>query len=132
MIPSVIFDDNDVIRIPIFQSEEFCCFKWEEDVDVETFLKSITCSKSGVGWNSIHVWTKISDADDKPEGEFYLYIYDVKCFQSEREFHLISYGEIEDFDDIKNCVCLPFNRLNLLKFYKEYLIPFSDTNFFSG
>ena len=131
MIPSVIIN-NDHVMIPIFQTSGFCYLKWEDDVDVETFLKSITLNNFGMCWDNAHVWTKICDAEEKPEGEFYLYVYDVKCYKTDREFHLISYGEITDFEDIKNCVCLPFNRLNLLKFYKEYLIPFSGSDFFTG
>jgi hypothetical protein len=132
VIPSVIIQDEQ-IAIPVLNSDNFCFFIWKEEESVDIFLKRASQSEYVRLWASIGVWTEDEDKKDEySEGTFYIYVYDVLCCKTEKEFHLICYGEITDFDDIKNCVCLPFNRLNLLTFYKKYLSPFSKCDFYLG
>jgi len=78
-------------------------------------------------WDRFHVWGK---NDQKSEdGDFFVTVYEIFCCRTNEQFYLISYRELFEFDDIKHCVCVIYNKLNLLEFYAKYLIPFSDKNF---
>jgi hypothetical protein len=125
MIPTIEIDGNR-IGIPILGSSLKCWLEWGENDCAEDFFKKCKCI--GV-WCKCYVWTLNEGNED---GTFRICVYEVTCSQTEKEFYLIAYDSIDEFDDMKNCVCVPHNRLNLLIFYRDYLVPFADKNFFHG
>jgi hypothetical protein len=134
MIPSVIIEGSR-IAIPVFGSPEHCILIWNEEESTEDFLKRAMQSEHTIGWCSVHVWNKYTEDDGEPftgEGIFYIHVYDIFCSETNRKFHLIAYDDLGEFDDIEHCVCLPFNRLNLLAFYRDYIIPFANKKFYHG
>lgn len=128
MIPSIeILEDGDTIGIPIFGTDEFCWVTWLEGEDCNDFFLRATGENYVCPWSSFSVWSSLNQVREHPD--YKIFVYDIFCYRTHRKFHLISYDDVNDFDDLSNCVCLPFNRLNLLKFYKEYVLPFAEKQF---
>jgi hypothetical protein len=138
MIPSVTVDGSRIC-IPILGSDQKCFLDWKEGEETKEFFKNSMRSENTLRWCSFKIWNSIdkiwnnTEEDEEDDfGTFCVYVYDVFCIVTDKKYHLICLGELDDFSDIENCVCLPFNRLNLLIFYKDYLVPFCDKNFFHG
>jgi hypothetical protein len=57
------------------------------------------------------------------------YTYDVRCCKTFIHYYLVSRTKVTDIESLDHCVCIPFNYLNLMKFYSEYMLPFCDKTY---
>ena len=123
MIPGIKVLDDEV-GIPIYGTNEYCWIEWKENE-----CKDIALGRAYEGdfkramlYSRFKVAPRDFDVEDPGHYEgCEIITYEVKCRKSEIKYLMVSYNEVEEFDDIYHCVCLPFNRLNLYKFYSEYL-----------
>lgn len=126
MIPALFCEDSEQVGIPILETEGFAWITWAEEETFEDFIKKF--SKYSSHYASFSVWGQHDENDEyRKDGTFHLVIYAIED-KHEKEYFLISSGGITEFDDLKNCVCIPRNELNLLKFFAEYALPFSNKN----
>lgn len=132
MIPQVLVED-DVVGVPIYSTQKYCWIEWKEGENVDKALGRAYDNESTIAVR----WTRFkivpSDLEAEPDEDHYegfeIWVYQVRCKESGDRYYLIAYDEIGEFDDILNCVCIPYNRLNLLKFYAKYLCPIGQIKF---
>jgi hypothetical protein len=128
MIPECLILD-DRVGVPIYMSDEHCFIQWEEEQGWDTVLKKCNIE----GWpGAYHKFTVWPSQNDEDICEFKVSVYEIRCFVTEIKYLLISYDEIMEWDNIFHCVCLPYNRLNLLKFYSDFLALIGQAKYYSG
>ena len=110
MIPSCIASD-DYVDIPIYDTYEYFRFKWCEGESTE-----IAFTNAGIVGAQCSLDTD-RDTDCLPN----CFVYEVDCEKTQRQFYLITFDPVEEFDDILHSVCIPRNKFNLFKFFKEYM-----------
>jgi hypothetical protein len=127
MIPPPIIDNN-TFGIPIYKSNEFCFLTWK---DGETFQEMMKRNQNVDSISKYDSFETISSDDELDISfSFQCAIYDVICEKSNKIFYLVvNYPETFVQDDIYDWICIPRNRLNLMKFYIEYFIPFCNKKF---
>ena len=109
---------DDGYFIPVFDSIHECFIKFSHEDSLEE------ASNSGglkiiAPYGNINKILRIKNYNVK---DFLIpHVYAVFCILKCEKYFLVSFFEIEDADDLKHSVCIPFNKLNLYKFYKEYL-----------
>ena len=66
--------------------------------------------------------------DEGDEDPQILNVYEVECMRSKIQYFMIASDKYahEDWESIQHCVCVPHNKLNLIKFYKDYLMTFPN------
>lgn len=114
-----VIEQKNVFFIPILGTKFTCQIKWLED---ETF--------PDLGFNnycSLRSNLCFDENYDIDNGLFQiLHVYEVICRASKDKYYLISFSEIQEHDDMYDTVCVPYNKLNILKFYKDYVMTFED------
>lgn len=126
-------DENDIFLIPIEGVQNICFISWKENESWGDCL--IRMGLVDIIDCTFHVWSKLDGSDpdsDEEDGTFFCNVYEVKCCKSNKLYYLVSYREINTFEDIRDCVCLVHNRWNIVKFFRENLLPFVGKNFFFG
>jgi len=120
MIPAVeILDDG--VNIPIYGTSDYCFIEWKEDDTYEdALIKAQGGERNFISIYTIFkIWPSDIEESDSENEEWDLRVYEIQCKNTEIKYFLISYWEISEFDDIRHCVCIPFNALNLFKFYRN-------------
>lgn len=114
-----ITEHEGILSIPIIDTEEFCFIKWGEDEAFDEVYPDSYCSlRSNICFDENY---------DIDNGLFQiLHIHEVICYKTKKMYLLVSMSKIEEYDDMFHTVCLPYNYLNILKFYKEYVMTFQD------
>ena len=114
-----VIEQKDIFFIPILGTNFNCQIKWLEDETFPDLGFSVYCSlRSNLCFDENY---------DIDNGLFQiLHVYEVTCRASKKKYFLISFSEIQEYDDILHSVCVPYNRLNILKFYKDYVMTFED------
>ena len=125
MIPNLKMIDEEKVGIPILGTSDYVIVEWKEDEDAKSFLKKF--NKWSTHYSSLNVWGQHDeDSEYRTDGTFHFVIYEIE--RDDKEYFLISMNGITEFDCLKDCVCIPRNQLNLLKFFTEYALPFSNKN----
>ena len=127
MIPAVKFG-NGVAFIPfIDEAGKYACINWDMDGKALEVFEDMKYP----GWASLRSNICLDegsrDEDEPSSTQQILQVYELTDLNTGSEFLMVAYYEIRDFDDIKHCVALPYNYLNVIKFYKEYVMTFADT-----
>lgn len=117
MIPPVI-QENDFFLIPIYYDKGYCYLEWQDDDCMNTMLKKMKITK----FMGYKIYPPDIDPDD--ENSYMqceeIYIYEVKCAKFGTQYFMISFYELFDYSHIFHCVCIPYNALNILKFFSDY------------
>lgn len=125
MIPAVKLE-NDCAFIPLIggRENETVCVKWNDNED------SVTPFEDGGSWCTLRSNICFDEAyrhyEEPSSITQILTVYEIKDANTEVEYFLIAFDRIQNDDDILHCVAIPHNRLNLIKFYKEYIMTFPD------
>lgn len=117
-------EQDDSIGIPILDSEEFCWIIWK---DGETFEEMYAQNNEKEYSGPYQNFLVFAQNDE----EIKFSVYEIKCQKTGNLFYLICDGDLSEFEYLNHWVCVYNNYFNLLKFYSEYLLPFSDKNFVS-
>lgn len=123
----MIEEDTSIMKVKVWDSHEVCYVKWGDD---KTWEKALEEMNDGVHYATFTVWSELDH--EKDEGTFQAYIYQVSCYKSQKLYYLVSLGEIVNFDDMDNVVCINNNMWIVLRFLKEYLLPFDGGNYHFG
>lgn len=125
MIPPIKFDEPEKgdIGIPILGSNDYCWLKWHDEENITDFLINNTCNHYDYIDSSMHVYRK---NDEEENGFINVTVYEVFCKKTKVRYFLIIEGRFYDPDCIFGSVCLPHNKLNLIIFFRDYLLPFSE------
>lgn len=125
MIRAVQLKDNSAF-IPLLGTPRFICLSWNFDEDAVDKFEN----KTFINWCSLRcnicfdeAWRCSSDVSSITQ---ILHVYEVIDSNTQEQFFLVSFNEIKEVDDIAHCVALPYNKLNLIKFYKDYVMTFPD------
>jgi len=123
MIPAAIELPN-AVSIPVWDSTQRCIIEWGEEDCAEDVLKRA----SDHPFYSVYdrIFTPI---EEEYERRFSLITYEVTCIQTKTKYYMVSTFEIEEFDDILHCVCVPFNKINLMILYGKLLCPLHGKKF---
>lgn len=125
MIPSVnVFEKH--VEVPVYGTDLFCHIVWEEGETVEDAMKRASGNDSFSVYTRFKVWPSDSEEDETYSG-YEVGVYEVICSETHKKYYLISSREMDEFDDVLHSVCVPYNKLNLLKFFSEYLCPIGQT-----
>lgn len=124
----VQFDGNSHFKIPILGTDHYCLLDWKEE---ETWRECMNNPEiSGSLYCTFHVWSKLDSEDD--DGTFFSCVYEITNKIDGKRYYLIAFKEIEEFDDILHTVCVTYNKWNILKFFRENLLPFDNGKYFFG
>lgn len=119
--------DKKTDKITIYPWKEGMCdpliIKWKEKQDWDEVLKK---NKLNTYFPS-HLWSNYAAYYFNEESYLSNYFqfefpFSV-CFYEFPNHFLISYAEIMEFNDIKNCCCVPSNLLIISQFMREELVP---------
>jgi hypothetical protein len=133
-IPACQLVNENEVWIPVLGEgkDTFCIFIWNEEESGEEALKRAMDSSFFGSYDRCKVFAHKdhSVTYDEEEGiePFASYkVYEISCARTGMDYFLIVLNhDLERLSDLKNLVCVPRHTLNLLKFAKEYLLPFSD------
>lgn len=123
-----IIETDDEIGIPVLESNEICWLLWKVDELPEDVIKRSNNHNFFSIYDQFTIWNAMLDDDQK----IYTTIYEVTCYKSKIKYYLITYRELDNYENIFNSVCVHYNYLNVLKFFKDYLLPFENKIFFRG
>lgn len=120
-IPAVNLQKN-CVEIPLLGSSKcsICISLKDEDELVKITENSWCTLRSNICFDEAY-----RDENDAQSITQICHVYEVKDVTGE-EFYLIAFQEFDEWDDIRHCVAVPYNKFNLIKFYKEYLMTFED------
>ncbi len=133
MIPAVqILDTEDgwSVGIPILNTNECCWHEYKEEECLDDVAKRFV-NASGNRYCTLRsniCFDEIYNDPEEEEDRQILSVYEVECMRTKILYFMISNDcrIDEDWDNIKHCVCVPHNKLNLIKFYKDYVMTFAD------
>ncbi len=135
MIGEVVVE-GDMLRIPVIGRDSGCSIKWCEGEGVDEALGRAHPEGEFFKYSSFKVWsTDMEECDGEiPTNltEIEAVVYRVVCASSGKQYYMISEGEVNDFEDMMNAVCVPYNTLNLLRFYGEYMCPIGKSRYRIG
>jgi hypothetical protein len=121
MIPAVIIKDDKAF-VPIIGTNEYVCLIWKEDGDNCEEVRRWCTLRTNICFDEAYRSVNIPDSVKQ-----ILNVYKIKDSENGVPFFLVAFDQLQDFEDIGHCVALPYNKLNLIKFYKDYLMTFPDT-----
>jgi len=111
-----VYEDGDLIGVPILDSKERCWLKWTEDETADDFIKNASGGDTSHPYGICTVYINDIDRD-----QMTIYYYEVYCAKTNKMYFLITYRwEAEDWEDRFNFICVPRNHFNILIFLKEY------------
>jgi len=133
MIPRVEREGHRFL-VPIYgTSGRYCWIEWMEGEGVDSALSRACNDGSDKPWvhSTFKVWSNDMSEQNAEDlvNSIDLYVYEVECCVGKERYFLISDDVILFSCDILNCVCVPYNRLNLLKFYSEFVCTIGQTRY---
>jgi hypothetical protein len=121
--PVVLTEKN--IMIPFIDDDRYRVFEWHEEETTEDFLKRHCTNYCEGTSNSYGAWTFPTHIKNPGHPNFEVWVYEVTDCQSE-EFYLMASYELNDISDFQASILIPHHHLNLLIYFKEYVMPFFD------
>ncbi len=117
-IASVNLQKN-CVEIPLLGSSRgSICIPLKDEDELVKITKNNWCTlRSNICFDEAY-----RDENDAQSVTQICHVYEVQDVTGE-DFYLIAFSELDEWDDIKHCVAVPYNNFNLIKFYKEYLNP---------
>ena len=108
--------------IPLLgSSRDFICISLKDEDEFVKITENSWCTlRSNICFDEAY-----RDENDTQSITQICNVYEVRDVTGE-EFYLIAFNELDEWDDIRHCVAVPYNKFNLIKFYKEYLMTFED------
>lgn len=123
--------NENLVGIPCHGSDDYRWLIWNEDECVDDVLTRHSRNKSHYScWTSFHVWPEGKNSGEYSDTE--IRVYEMECCKTGILYFLLVYPTLVEFDSLYHSVAIPFNALNLLDFFKTYLIPLAGKPYING
>lgn len=123
--------ENDIIYIPNLDCERIHSFKLTEEDSWESMIKNHCGTTLGCEWKLMHIeefklWRN-KDIDDDEDFIVEVYSYEITDIDG-NDLFLISLQDLGhcNFSFSLGICCTDRNKINLLRFYREEILPFND------
>lgn len=131
LVDSVILDEEkNLFLVPIWGRNSFCHFTWLEDEDADDFMMRATCSEKKRPHSfhcryKLNFWNKVGGEIKSEFGyeSLELEIYEVYAVHPHSEKFYLCTEHLNDPEEFYHAICIPYHKLNLIKFLNEYFSP---------
>lgn len=137
MFRSLYFEDKEIAYgdpvdygIPDVYSDRYYWLTWSDNDCADDVLKRHGINSFPHRYSWFKVWSK--DSDEDGDSSIEVSIFEMRCCKTNDLYFLIVLNNLYDGESLYNSCSVGYNEFNLYKFYRDYLLPFSEKTFNNG